>query len=131
MGFTAGLHNHMGQMVQNQDEIDRFMAMTDPALFGLSPDTCHMNLAGCDVVGTLDRYKHRIRFMNYKDSKWTTPTKDLVEADGRVVSKDAPNARFLNSIYDLGDGEVDFPACHRVLKSVNYKAWICVNLDVT
>ena len=37
MGFTAGLHNHLGQMVQNQNEIDRFMAMTDPALFGLSP----------------------------------------------------------------------------------------------
>jgi inosose dehydratase len=31
MGFTAGLHNHMGQMVQNQDEVDRFMAMTDPS----------------------------------------------------------------------------------------------------
>ena len=46
IGFTAGLHNHMGQMVQNQDEVDRFMAMTDPRLFGLSPDTCHLNLAG-------------------------------------------------------------------------------------
>ena len=28
MGFTAGLHNHLGQMVQNQDEVDRFMSMT-------------------------------------------------------------------------------------------------------
>jgi sugar phosphate isomerase/epimerase len=49
---TAGLHNHMGQMVQNRDEVDRFMSMTDPKLFGFSPDTCHLNLAGCDVVGT-------------------------------------------------------------------------------
>ena len=38
MGFTVGLHNHMGQMVQNQEEVDRFMAMTDPKLIGLSPD---------------------------------------------------------------------------------------------
>ncbi len=58
MGFTAGLHN-LGQMVQNQDEIDGFMAMTNPKLFGLSPDTCHLNLAGCDVVGTLNRYKQK------------------------------------------------------------------------
>ncbi len=29
MGFTAGLHNHMGQMVQTQQEVDRFMSMTD------------------------------------------------------------------------------------------------------
>lgn len=129
MGFTAGLHNHMGQMVQNQNEVDRFMAMTDPKLFGLSPDTCHLNLAGCDVVGTLNRYKDRIRFLDYKDSKWTNPTKDWVQPNGKVFPKESQEARFFNSSYDLGDGGVDFPACHRVLKSVDYRGWICVDLD--
>ena len=80
MGFTAGLHNHMGQMVQTQEEVDRFMAMTDQKLFGLSPDTAHLYLGACDVVQTLNRYKHRIHFLDYKDAKWTTPTKDWVEA---------------------------------------------------
>ena len=129
MSFTAGLHNHMGQMVQNQDEVDRFMSMTDPRLFGLSPDTCHLNLAGCDVVGTLNRYRHRIQFLDYKDSKWTTPSKDWVQPNGKVYSIDSDDARFFNSSYDLGDGQVDFPACHRILKSVNYRGWICVDLD--
>jgi inosose dehydratase len=131
MGFTAGLHNHLITMVQTQEEVDRFMAVTDPKLFGLAPNTAHLDLAGCDVVGTFNRYKDRIHFVNYKDAKWTTPTKDLVETDGRVIPKNSPDARFLNSIYDLGDGEIDFGACHRVLKSVNYKGWICVNLDTT
>ena len=129
MGFTAGLHNHMGQMVQNQDEVDRFMANTDPKLFGLSPDTCHLNLAGCDVAGTLNRYKDRIRFLDYKDSKWTAPTKDWVQPNGKVFAKDSSEARFFNSSYDLGDGQVNFPACHRVLKSIDYRGWICVDLD--
>ncbi len=129
MGFTAGLHNHMGQMVQDLDEVDRFMAMTDPKLFGLSPDTCHLNLAGCDVVRTLNRYKHRIRFLDYKDSKWTSPSKDWVQPNGKVFLKDSEDARFFNSSFDLGDGQVDFPACHRVLKSVDYRGWICVDLD--
>jgi inosose dehydratase len=129
MGFTAGLHNHMGQMVQSQAEVDRFMAMTDPRLFGLSPDTCHLNLAGCDVVGTLERYKHRIRFLDYKDSKWTTPAKDWTQPNGKVFPKDSDEARFFNSSYDLGDGEVNFPACQGVLKSVDYRGWICVDLD--
>lgn len=129
MGFTAGLHNHMGEMVQTQEEVDRFMAMTDAKLFGLSPDTAHLNLAGCDVVGTLDRYKDRIRFLDYKDSKWTTPAQDWVQPNGKVLAKDSTDARFFASIYDLGDGEVGFTACHRVLKSVHYRGWICVDLD--
>jgi sugar phosphate isomerase/epimerase len=129
MGFTAGLHNHMGQMVQTQEEVDRFMAMTNPKLFGLSPDTAHLFLGGCDVVNTFEHYKHRIKFMDYKDAKWTTPTADWVEPNGVVVPKDSKTALFLNSIYDLGDGQVDFPGCHRVLKSVGYEGWICVDLD--
>ena len=110
IGFTAGLHNHMGQMVQTPEEVDRFMAMTDPKLFGLSPDTAHLHLGGSDVVSMLEKYKHRIRFLDYKDAK-----------------RNAPN--FKDSIVDLGDGEVDFPGCHRVLKSVNYRGWVCVDLD--
>jgi inosose dehydratase len=129
MGFTAGLHNHLGQMVQNQDEVDRFMAMTDPKLFGLSPDTCHLNLAGCNVVDALNRYKHRIRFLDYKDAKWTAPAGDWVQPNGKVYPKDSDEARFFNSSYDLGDGQVDFPACHLVLKSFAYRGWICVDLD--
>lgn len=131
MGFTAGLHNHMGQMVQTQDEVDRFMAMTDPKLFGLSPDTCHLNLGGCNVVATFEKYKDRIKFMDYKDSKWVTPTQDWVEATGRVLPKDSEAAKFMWSSMDLGDGEIDFPGCHRVLKSVNYKGYICCDLDGT
>jgi sugar phosphate isomerase/epimerase len=129
MGFTAGLHNHMGQMVQTREEIDRFMAKTDPKLFGLSPDTAHLNLAGCDVVGTVERYKDRIHFLDYKDSKWTTPTSDWVQPNGKSLAKDSSQAKFFDSIYDLGDGEVDFPGCHRVLKSMKYRGWICVDLD--
>jgi inosose dehydratase len=109
-GFTAGLHNHMGQMVQTPEEVDHFMAMTDPKLFGLSPDTAHLHLGGSDVVHVLNTYKHRIRFLDYKDAKRNAPS-------------------FRDAICDLGDGEIDFPACHRVLKSVNYRGWVCVDLD--
>ena len=49
MGFRAGLHNHMGQMVQTAEEVDRCMAMTDPKLFYFSPDTAHLYLAGIDA----------------------------------------------------------------------------------
>jgi len=145
MGFTAGMHNHLGQMVQTQEEIDRFMAKVDPKLFGLSPDTAHLDLAGCDVVATIEKYKERIHFLDYKDAKRPAPAPVAETAPvgaagasggggtgtGAAGAGAAParGAGFIQNIYDLGDGEVDFPACHRVLKSMKYKGWICVDLD--
>jgi inosose dehydratase len=114
MGFKAGLHNHLGQMVQTPEEIDRFMELTDPKLFFFSPDTAHVHLGGGDVVKILDKYKHRLMMADYKDAK----------RDGLNPEK------FLPNIYDLGDGEIDFPGCHRVLKSISFKSWLCVDLDI-
>jgi len=116
MGFYAGLHNHMAEMVQNPDEIDRCMAMTDPKLFYFSPDTAHLYLAGCDVAKTLEKHKHRLMMADYKDAKRLSTAK--------------PDAFDRNSIFDLGDGEIDFPACHRVLKSIGFKGWLVVDLDI-
>ena len=129
MGFKAGLHNHLDQMVEGPEEVHKCMAMTDPKLFHFSPDTAHLHLGGCNVVEMYQKYKNRLMFMDYKDARWTTPTTDWVQDTGRVIPKDSKSAKFFSSIYDLGDGEIDFPSCHRVLKEIQFKGWICVDLD--
>jgi inosose dehydratase len=116
MGFRAGLHNHMGQIVQNPDELDRCMAMTDPKLFHFSPDTAHLHLAGCDVVKTLEKHKARLMMADYKDAK--------------RVAGGQPDTFDKNTIYDLGDGEIDFKGCHRILKSISFDGWLIVDLDI-
>jgi sugar phosphate isomerase/epimerase len=115
MGFRAGLHNHIGQMVQTPDEVDRCMRLTDPKLFYFSPDTAHLHLAGCDVVKTLERYKDRLMLADYKDAKKPANQGDTFDR---------------NTIFDLGDGEIDFAGCHRVLKSMKYQGWLIVDLDI-
>ena len=110
MGFRAGLHNHLGQFVQDTSEIDRCMALTDPKLFSFSPDTAHLHLAGVDVVKTIGKYRDRLMLLDYKDARQV-------------------GAKLQDNIFDLGDGEIDFPSCHRILKSIAYKGWICVDLD--
>ena len=111
MGFRAGLHNHMDEMVQTADEIDRCMAMTDPKLFHFSPDIAHLYLADCDVPKTLEKHKSRLMLLDYKDARHVT---------GKIK----------DDVFDFGDGNIDMPACHRVLKSINFKGWICADLDV-
>ncbi len=110
MGFRAGLHNHMGQLVQTEEEVDRCMAMTDPKLFSFSPDTAHLYLAGIDPVKSIGKHRDRLMLLDYKDA--------------RHVSD-----KLQDNIFDLGDGEIDFPSCHRILKSMSYRGWICVDLD--
>ena len=116
MGFRAGLHNHMGQMVQTPEEVDRCMAMTDPKLFWFSPDTAHLHLGGCDTVKTLEKHKARLMLTDYKDAKRLPDAK--------------PDTFNRESIFDLGDGEIDFPGCHHVLKSISFDSYIIVDLDI-
>jgi inosose dehydratase len=113
MGFKAGLHNHLGQMVQTPEEIDRCMALTDSKLFHFSPDTAHVYLGGGDPAEILAKHKHRLMFADYKDAK-----------------RAGLGENFLPNIFDLGDGEIDFQASHRVLKSISYRGWLCVDLDI-
>jgi inosose dehydratase len=129
MGFRVGLHNHLGQIVEQASEIELILAKVNPKLLYFAPDTAHLHLAGANVVAMFEKYKNRLIFADYKDARWTTPDADFVEGNGKVRPKDSEDAKFLSSIYDLGDGEIDFPACHRVLKSIGYKGWLCVDLD--
>lgn len=122
MGFRAGLHNHIGQMVQTPEELDRCMRLTDPKLFHFSPDTAHLHLAGFEVSKTLDRYKDRLMLADYKDAKRPPSQLGLASSQGDTFDR--------NTIFDLGDGEIDFRACHRVLQSMGYQGWLIVDLDI-
>jgi inosose dehydratase len=126
-GFWAGLHNHLGQMCEKPEEIDRCLQMTDPNLFGFSPDTAHLHLGGSDVVAMFQKYKTRLVMMDYKDAKWTAASAGFTDSNGHAVEPEV--AKFLSSIYDLGDGEINFPGCHRVLREIGYQGWNCVDLD--
>ena len=116
MGFYAGLHNHMGQIVQNPDEVDRCMAMTDPKLFCFSPDTAHLHLAGCDVVKTLEKHKARLMMADYKDAK------------RRRMPRPTPSTATASSI--SATARSTSPAAHRVLKSIAFKGWLIVDNDI-
>ncbi len=103
MGFRAGLHNHMGQMVQTPDEIDRCMAMTDPKTLLL--------LAGHGAPAP-GRMRRR------EDAGEIQEPPDAGRLQRRQACRNAkPDTFDRETIFDLGDGDIDFPACHRVLKS--------------
>ena len=127
-GIRPGLHNHsQGQLVESQDEVEMMLNQTDPKRFGWAPDTIHLYIGGCDVVGLFEKHGHRLICMDYVDVKYTYAAQDLHVPNGAVEKAGSHNATFMLSNQDLGDGVLDFPALHRVLKRNRYKGWIIVD----
>jgi inosose dehydratase len=131
-GIRAGLHNHsQGQLVESQDEVELMLKLTDPKRFHWAPDTIHLYLGGCDVTGLFQKHGHRLIFMDYVDAKYVYATEDIHVPNGQVEKAGTGNATFMLCNQDLGDGEIDFPALHRVLKKNQYKGWICIDHHYT
>lgn len=131
-GIRAGLHNHsQGQLVENQDEVELMLKLTDPKKFGWSPDTVHLYLGGCNIVDLFERHGHRLISMDYIDAKYAYAASDLNLPNGKVEKTGTHNATFMLSNQDLGDGEIDFPALHRVLKRNRFRGWITIDHHYT
>ena len=131
-GIRAGSHNHsQGQLVESQDEVEWMLRLTDPKKFGWSPDTIHLYLGGCDIPYLFEKYGERLISMDYIDAKYVYAHQDVVSANGKVDRAGTHNATFLLCNQDLGDGEIDFPRLHRVLKRVNFKGWITIDHHFT
>jgi inosose dehydratase len=111
--IKMGVHPHVGGLIENPRQIDQLMAETDPKYFYFAPDTAQIWMGGGDPVKMIERYKHRVAYLHYKDI--------------RAYNRGLKN--YLDNVIELGRGVIDFPALHRILKSVNYKGWITIDLD--
>ena len=111
--IRTDIHPHVGSLIENPRQIDMLMDQTDPKYFNLAPDTAQVWMGGGDPVAMFEKYKHRIIYMHYKDV--------------RAYHRGLPGYR--DNVIELGRGVIDFPALHRILKSVKYKGWITIDLD--
>ncbi len=111
--IKTAVHPHVGGLIENPRQIDLLMEMTDPQYFNLAPDTAQVWMGGGDPVAMFEKYKHRIVYMHYKDI--------------RAYNRSLKN--YMDNVIELGRGVIDFPSLHRILKSVNYKGWITIDLD--
>ena len=121
-GMRLAYHHHMGTVVETEDEIDRLMRVTGPAV-GLLLDTGHLTYAGGDVLAVARRHAHRIVHVHCKDIRPAV----LVGARKRDQS-------FLDSVVEgvftvPGDGCVDYKALLAVLRDAGYSGWLVVEAE--
>lgn len=113
-GLVACFHPHANTAIFKEDEIDLFLANTDPDLVGLCLDTAHTYLAGMDCVRAYKKYANRIVYVHLKD----------VDPD-ETVHPESPMKRFC----PLGYGTLDIKGVYKVLKNHGYNGVLCVELD--
>ena len=113
----------MGTMVQNLQETDRLMELTDPNLVHLLVDTGHSHYAGDDPLSIVRKYGQRIRNVHLKDIR--QEILDIAQS-GKMSFLDSVKA----GVFTVpGDGCIDFLPMFKVLAEVGYQGWFVVEAE--
>lgn len=118
------LHHHAGTFVETPQEVERFLADTDPAGVGLLLDTGHFVYGGGDPLDLVRRHGPRVRYVHLKDAR--ADELQHVRSSAVTMSEAWAHGVFC----PLGDGVVDFPRVIEALRSAGYSGWLIVEQDV-
>lgn len=123
-GMKVCFHYHVGTGIQNRDEIDRLMDMTDPDLVYMLFDTGHITVAGGDAVELITKYIKRVGHIHVKDVR--KEILDKVKSGEESFLWGVKNGMFTVP----GDGScVDWNGVFNVIKNSDYEGWIVVEAE--
>ena len=123
-GITLAYHHHMGAYVESPDDIDRLMALTDPAKVGLLFDTGHAYFGGAaDPNALLRKHVTRVVHVHCKDVR-----------PGLIAKARNDGWSFLNGVLAgtftvPGDGAIDYDAVLGTLHAASYQGWLVVEAE--
>ena len=123
-GITLAYHHHMGAYVESPADIERLMALTDPAKVGLLFDTGHAYFGGAaDPVALLAQHVDRVVHVHCKDVR-----------PGLIAKARNDGWSFLDGVLAgtftvPGDGVIDYDAVLRTLHGAGYRGWLVVEAE--
>jgi inosose dehydratase len=121
-GLEFAYHHHLGTIVENQADMDAFVAATSPSV-GFTLDTGHAALGGVDALDTIERHPERIAHVHCKD------VRGAVHAEARRTGKSFLDGVLAGMFTVPGDGSIDFGAVMKALKRIGYDGWIIVEAE--
>jgi len=123
-GITLAYHHHMGAYVESPAEVDRLMALTDPAKVGLLFDTGHAYFGGAtDPVLLLKKHVGRVVHVHCKD------VRAALIAKARNDGWSFLQAVLAGAFTVPGDGAIDFDAVLGALHAAGYQGWLVVEAE--
>jgi inosose dehydratase len=123
-GMRTVFHPHADTNVEYEDQIERFLAETDPAAVNLCFDVGHHEYRGGDAVAFMRAHHARIPYLHLKS------VDPAIRAD--VLRENPPFgeavARFM--FVEPNAGSVDFPGLVEVLREIGFEGWGIVEQDM-
>jgi len=123
-GLTAVFHPHAETHIEYEDQIERFLADTDPNVVSLCLDTGHHAYRGGDPVRFMRKHHARIPYLHLKSVDREMQTK--VEREGIPFAK----AVEMDMFCEPSKGAVNFEAFRDVLKEIDYEGYAIVEQDM-
>lgn len=121
-GVGMAFHHHMGTIVETDQEVDRLMASTGPAV-GLLFDCGHSIFSGGDPAALLKRHAARVVHVHCKDSR-----KDILR-QARASDQSFMQA-VLDGVFTMpGDGFIDFATLFSILRDAGYSGWVVAEAE--
>lgn len=122
-GIHLTYHHHMGTVVQDEDEVERFMKGTNPKYVSLLFDTGHFAYCGVDPLKMVKKYVKRIKHVHLKDIRPNV----VAEVKKKKLS-------FLDGVRKgtftvPGDGCINFGPIFKVLEQNHYKGYMLVEAE--
>jgi len=121
-GLKFAYHHHLGTVVENQADVDAFVAATSPRV-GFTLDTGHAALGGVKGVDVIERHPERIAHVHCKDIR------GAVHAQARRTGKSFLDGVLAGMFTVPGDGSIDFGAVMNALQRISYSGWIIIEAE--
>jgi len=123
-GIRLAYHHHVGAYVESPDDVDRLMALTDPAKVGLLYDTGHAYFGGATDPNTLlKKHVSRVVHVHCKD------VRPKVIAQARNDGWSFLNGVLFGTFTVPGDGVIDYDAVLATLHAAGYEGWLVVEAE--
>ncbi|MEI3612904.1 myo-inosose-2 dehydratase [Pseudogracilibacillus sp. SO30301A] len=119
-GMDLVYHHHAGTVVEQPEEIDRLMEMSDPNLVSLLYDTGHGYYGANDPVELLSKYYDRIKYIHLKDIRENV----LKQAREEMFSI---RQCIRSGVFTVpGAGCLDFEPVFKILIEKGYDRWALI-----
>ncbi len=123
-GIDLVYHHHMGTVIQNEEEIDRFMRETGPAT-KLLLDTGHAFLAGADPLALAEKHMDRIGHFHAKNVRGQV-MKDVIDKDLSFLEA---VRRGIFTVPGDPEGDVDFAPTLELLARHDFEGWLVIEAE--